>query len=151
MRDFEVEVEGKTYYCRKMNAIDADRIAGILCRYDVLFYTSSEELKFPLIGLFLQSVPLDERLVVTKACLEGAQMSDGEGGLMPVSAKNFNADTLSDYYQLIAEVLIQNFQKLSCYLLSQSKGAQEALQENVSSAILEINAESLKATSLQAD
>ena len=131
MKSFDVEVADKTYHCQQMSALDADYIAGLLAKHDVLFYTSDEQYLFALISLFVSNVPHDERKEIAKECLRNTKVSDGEGGLMPVTDKNFNAATLQDYYQLVAKVLIANFQSLSSYLLGENAEVKKALEESV--------------------
>ena len=143
MKAFDVVIDGRTFHCKQMSAIDADRVAGILAARDVLFLMEKKENAFAIIASLLGNLSCDDRRIVVQLALAGVQTSDGEAGLMPVTDKFFSASTITVYYRLIAEVLVVNFQELSGYLLAESSRAKEAVQKVLESATLQLQTERL--------
>ena len=143
MKVFDVNIDDRAYHCKQMSAIDADRIAGILAAHDVLFLMEKKENAFAIIVSLLGNLTHEDRRTVINCTLQHVQTSDGEGGLMPVTDKFFNASNITSYYRLIAEVLVVNFQGLSGYLLAESSRAKQAVQNLIESTTMALQTERL--------
>lgn len=117
----EIEIDGEMYQCKRLSAVSAFELGHVLGAHNLLFLAKSQDNAYAIMA-GLMSIPFADAKKIADTVTKGAVKVNLGAEPTPVGLTYFN-DDITVFYRLSAELIIANFQKLSTYLLEESKQA----------------------------
>lgn len=121
---YELEVSGKKFNCGRMSAKDQFDISFTLGKHGVMELLTSKEMTAGVIQ-GLMAMPYDEVVKVANTVLSKSMVADSE---IKVTQEVFHED-IYGYWQLVAELLVENFREFSVSFVAGQLGMQAKMKE----------------------
>ena len=126
----EIEIDGDMYQCKRLSAVSAFELGHLLGAHNLLFLAKNPDNAYAIMA-GLMSIPFNDAKKIAETITKGAVKVNLGGEPTPVGLSYFS-DDITIFYRLAAELVIANFQKLSTYLLEESKQAEARAAEKQS-------------------
>lgn len=119
---YKIEIDGRQFNCGRMSAEKQFEISHLLGNHRILLMANTKD-NVAAIMTALMSINLNDARRISDAVLGKAMVAGTE---TPVKYLTFH-DDVTGYWRLVAELIVENFQKLSSYLREESLKRQAGL------------------------